>query len=123
MKTWHYNIINIVKNVEFRDALKDCLDSLEKDKDHSIVLSMLSNYFNSRNAGFTSNWLYLPKSRVTLYINKKGVYFLPESTVTPEKVALLTELNAAIYEAIGYQDWVVTFTKTKPPNMESKENS
>mgnify|MGYP001396929332 CR=1 FL=1 len=121
MKTWHYNVVDIIKDPEFRQALVECLERLEGTKKHDIVLSMLSNYFNHRNKGFTSNWLYLPESRVTLYIGREGIYFKPEFSIENNTKTMLDKLNLDLYKAIGRRSWIVTFTKTKPPILRSAD--
>ena len=114
-------MVNIVKSPEFRDSLVSCLDSLEGSKDHSVVLSMLSSYFNIRNKNFGSNWVYLPTKKVTLHLNTKGIYLVPEVTFSSEDLELIDSLNAKLYAGVGYNNWVVTFKKTRPPKKEDLE--
>lgn len=118
MRAWHYNIVKIIKNPDFKDTLLQCLRSLEGSRDHSIVLSMLGNYFNLRNKNFGSNWVSLPTSRVTLYVNKSGIYFLPDIGFSIEDVPSILDLNAQVYASIGRRTWVLTFKKTKSPTKE-----
>ena len=121
MKTWHYNMVRIIKSPEFKESLITCLRSLEGEKDHSIVLSMLNSYFNLRNKNFSTNWLYLPGKKVTLHLNMKGIYFLPETSFNSENLELLCSLNKCLYDSIGFKDWVLTFKKTKPPKKQELE--
>ena len=116
MKTWHYNMVNIIKSPYFRESLIECLNSLEGEKDHSIILAMLNSYFNLRNKNFSTNWIYLPSKKVTLHLNMKGIYFSPERTFNIDNLEMLDRLNSILYSGIGYKSWVLTFTKTKPPN-------
>lgn len=118
MKTWHYNMVNIIKSPGFSESLIECLESLEGPKDHNIVLAMLNSYFNLRNKNFSTNWIYLPNKKVTLHLNMDGIYFLPESTFNLDNLDMLHDLNSTLYSSIGYKKWVLTFKKTKPPEKE-----
>ena len=89
-----------------------CLNDLEGEKNHSIILSMLNNYFNLRNKGFGSNWLFLPESKATLYIDRRGVYFLPGPNYSVDMLDRIVSSNQRIYESIGESSWVLTFSKT-----------
>ena len=113
MKTWHYNIAKILKDEAFCQCLVECLTHLEGDKDHKIVLSMLHNYFNLRNKGFGSNWINLPSSRVSLYVDTRGIYFRPESNCVKYTKEEINSLNQLIYSSIGLKSWILTFTKSK----------
>jgi hypothetical protein len=115
MRAWHYNIVRIIKNPDFKETLLRCLRSIEGFRDHTLVLGMLSNYFSLRNKNFGSNWVNLPTSRVTLYINKSGIYFLPDLGFSKVDIPRILELNAEVYAAIGRSTWVLTFNKIKSP--------
>ena len=117
MKAWHYNISRILKKKCVKEAIVSCLSELEGTKDHSLVIQMLNNYFNVRNKGFGSNWLYLPRSKVILHITKKGIYFKPSVKTVDFVKNSLNSLNSGLYEAIGKKDWVITFEKTHPPKI------
>lgn len=108
-------MVNIIKNSEFKETLITCLETLEGNKDHKIIIAMLNSYFNLRNKNFSTNWLYLPRKKVTLHLNMKGIYFLPEKAFSVEDIDLLDSLNSTLYNSIGYKHWVLTFKKTKPP--------
>ena len=108
-------MVSIIKSPKFKESLVKCLESLEGAKDHSIILSMLNSYFNLRNKNFSTNWIYLPCKKVTLHLNMKGIYFLPEKTFNTKDLDLIDNLNKLLYESIGYKSWVLTFKKTKPP--------
>jgi len=95
-----------------------CLNDLEGEKNHSIILSMLNNYFNLRNKGFGSNWLFLPESKATLYIDRRGVYFLPCPNYSVDMLDRIVSSNQSIYESIGESSWVLTFSKTTPLTAE-----
>lgn len=95
-----------------------CLNDLEGEKNHSIILSMLNNYFNLRNKGFGSNWLFLPESKATLYIDRRGVYFLPGPNYSVDMLDRIVSSNQSIYESIGESSWVLTFSKTTPLSAE-----
>ena len=114
-------MVRIIKSPEFKESLVTCLSSLEGEKDHSIVLSMLNSYFNLRNKNFSTNWIYLPRKKVTLHLNMKGIYFLPETSFNSENLELLYSLNECLYDSIGFKDWVLTFKKTKPPKKQELE--
>lgn len=118
MKSWHYNISRIVKSPEFKSALISCLNELEGPRDHSILLSMLKNYFSLRNKGFGTNWINLPTSKVTLCVTQRGVYFCPEVGYPETSLPKLLDLNDVLFKGIGKRDWVLTFTDTKPPSKE-----
>ena len=115
MKSWHYNIVRILKGTEFKRKLIECLDVLEGYKEHSIIIAMLLNYFSLRNVGFKKNSINFPLSRVTLNINRRGVYFSPCKKTLPCVRAKINKLNTCLFEAIGLRDWVITFSKPTPP--------
>ena len=118
MKACHYNIVSIMKSTDFKEELLRCLRILEGEREHSIVLSMLNNYFSIRNKNFGSNWVNLPTSKTTLYVNKSGIYFLPDMNFNKDNIGSILELNSALYEAIGRKTWIITFNKTKSPTQE-----
>lgn len=118
MKTWHYNVLSIIRSEPFKEELVNCLADLEgTDKDHSIVVSMLLNYYNKRNKKFSTNWIYLPKSRATLHINRKGIYVCPEYEASESQKKKLDDINNRLYSAIGDRNWIVAFTKVRPPDL------
>jgi hypothetical protein len=117
MKPWHHNVVRILKDPDVKSALTACLCELEGQKEHSIVLSMLSNYFNLRNKDFGSNWIYLPNSKVVLHLGKKGIYFAPGVAFNDSRIQTLVDLNDRIHESVGHKNWVLTFSKTSPPKI------
>ena len=118
MKMWQHNIVGIIKSPEFRECLLACLNELEGDRNHSIVLSMLNNYFSLRNKGFGSNWLFLPESKATLYINRRGIYFMPAPNYSVDMLDKIVSNNQGLYESIGEPSWVLTFSRTKTLSRE-----
>jgi hypothetical protein len=109
MRCWHHNIIKIIKNPEFKEGLLECLDTLEPERDNTLILDMLKNYFNSRNKSFGSNWVPLPSSRAILHLDKKGIYFTGEYIRKAHLLPQITSLNSKLKESIGVRSWTVTF--------------
>lgn len=112
MKMWQHNIVGIIRSPEFRECLLACLNDLEGCRNHSVVLSMLNNYFSLRNNIFGSNWLFLPESRATLYVNRRGIYFLPAPNYSVDMLNKIVSNNKRLYESIGEPSWVLAFSKT-----------
>ena len=117
MKAWHYNISRILKKKCVKEAIVTCLSELEGFKDHTLIIQMLNNYFNLRNKGFGSNWIYLPRSKAILHVTKEGIYFKPSVKAVDSVKSSLDSLNSKLYEAIGKKDWVITFERVSPPKI------
>ena len=115
MKTWHYNVMDIIKCPDFKEALFECLEELEGSKDHSIILAMLCNYFNKRNTNFGSNWIDLPESGYRLIVDTTGIYFSIVGNCTKELESSTPKYNKLLFRAIGFSRWVIAFSTTKPP--------